>query len=142
MRGWEASGMPLSRVPGNQLKAAAFTRYGTPLTPDARSFTEASECDPQPRLTSRCELATACAANREHYVSAPRLVAMCGLLGAALFLLVVPFVLAAGVLDTSALHGADALFEQVSRLAALAQLARLPVFLALPMWVARSPKKE
>jgi hypothetical protein len=59
-----------------------------------------------------------------------------------LFLLVAPFVLAATILDANSFHGTNALFEQVSRLAALAQITRLPVFLVLPMWVARSPQEE
>jgi hypothetical protein len=141
MRGCEAWGMPWSRVPGSQLKAAAFTRPGTPPTLDAKSFAEAWECDPEPWLTSRCELTTACT-NREHSLSTPRLVAMCSVLGAALFLLVAPSVLASRVLDANSFHATNALFEQVSRLAAWAQLARLPVFLVLPMWVARSPQEE
>jgi hypothetical protein len=128
-----------------QLLAAALTRQETAIdrTPAAASLPAVFEIDRQPWLTGTEELTAAGAADEVFVLSRPRRLALCAVVGVALLLLIAPLVLAAlPVLDSRSLDRTSAQLEQVSRIASLLQLGRLPLFLAMAAWVAWSPKEQ
>jgi hypothetical protein len=76
-------------------------------------------------------------------LSGRRQLAIYAVLGVAVLLLIAPVVLAAcAVLDRSELDRGIARLEEVSHIASLVQLGRLPLFLSMATWVARSPKEQ
>jgi len=89
------------------------------------------------------ELTAAWVAADVFVLSRPRRLALGAVLGVALLLPIAPLVLAAwSVLDGSALDRTIGRFDQISHIAVLVQLGRLPLFLVLATLLARSPKEQ
>ena len=97
----------------------------------------------QPWLVGTEELTAAWVAADVFVLSRPRRLALGAVLGVALLLPIAPLVLAAwSVLDGSALDRTIGRFDQISHIAVLVQLGRLPLFLVLATLLARSPKEQ
>jgi len=81
-------------------------------------------------------------AEEDFVLTPPRLLAVCAVLVLAIVMLIAPVVAALSVVESNALPGPAARFDQIPGLGIFLQVGRFPVFLLLAVWLARSPNEQ